>query len=168
MPCSLSGSSVHVILQARILELVTIPFPGNLHDPETEPRFSAFQADSLLSEPPGKLTRKRNIRSDQISHSPVSDSLGPYESQHSRPPCPSPTPRVYPNMSIESVMPSNHLISVIPFSSCLQSFPISGSFQVSQLFSSVGQNTGVSALTSVLPMNTQDRFPLGGTGWVFL
>ena len=68
-PCSLSGSSVHVILQARILELVTIPFPGNLHDPETEPRFSALQADSLLSEPPGKLTRKSNIRSDEISRS---------------------------------------------------------------------------------------------------
>ena len=114
MPCSLSGSSVHVILQARILELVTIPFPGNLHDPETEPRLSAFQADSLLSEPPGKLTRKRNIRSDQISHSPVSDSLGPYESQHSRPPCPSPTPRVQRLTSIESVMPFSHLILCQP------------------------------------------------------
>ena len=108
------------------------------------------------------------ISSVHFSHSVMSDCLQPHEPQHSRPPCPSPTPRVYPNMSIESVMPSNHLISVIPFSSCLQSFPISGSFQVSQLFSSVGQNTGVSALTSVLPMNTQDRFPLGGTGWVFL
>ena len=67
-------------------------------------------------------------------------------------------------MSIESVMPSNHLI----LSSCPQSFPASGSFQMSQLFASGGQNTGVSALTSVLPMNIQDQFPLGWTGWISL
>ena len=71
-------------------------------------------------------------------------------------------------MSIESVMPSNHLISVIPFSSCPQSLPASGSFQMSQLFTSGGQNTGVSASASVLPMNTQDWFPLGWTGWISL
>jgi len=70
-------------------------------------------------------------------------------------------------MSIESVMPSSHpaiLSSVFPFSSCLQSLATSGSFQMSQLFASGGQNTGISALTSVLPMNTQDRFPLGLVG----
>ena len=71
-------------------------------------------------------------------------------------------------MSIESVMPSNHLILCCPFSSCLQSFPTSRSFQVSQLFPSGGQNIGVSASTSVLPMNTQDWFPLGRTGWISL
>ena len=71
-------------------------------------------------------------------------------------------------MSIESVMPSNHLILCCPFSSCLQSFPTSRSFQVSQLFPSGGQNIGVSASTSVLPMNTQDWFPLGWTGWISL
>ena len=68
-------------------------------------------------------------------------------------------------MSIESVVPSNHLI---PFSSCPQSFPASGSFLMSQLFASGGQSIGVSASTSVLPMNTQDWFPLGWTGWISL
>ena len=71
-------------------------------------------------------------------------------------------------MSIESVMPSNHLILVVPFSSCPQSFPASGCFQMSQLFASGGQNIRVSASTSVLPMNTQDWSPLGWTGWIFL
>jgi len=64
--------------------------------------------------------------------------------------------------------PSNHLISVVPFSSRLQSFPASGSFQMSQFFTSCGQSTGVSASASVLPMNIQDWFPLGGTGWISL
>ena len=68
-------------------------------------------------------------------------------------------------MSTESVMPSNYLILCIPFSSCPQSFPASGSFPVNQLFTSCGQRIEVSASTSVLPMNTQDWFPLGWTGW---
>ena len=71
-------------------------------------------------------------------------------------------------MSIESVMPSSHLILCCPFSSCLQSFPASGSFPKSQLFAWGGQNTGVSASASVLPMNTQDNSPLGWTGWISL
>ena len=71
-------------------------------------------------------------------------------------------------MSIESVMPSNHLILCIPFSSCLQSFPAPGSFHMSQFFASSGQSIGVSASTSVLPMNTQDWFPIGWTGWISL
>ena len=71
-------------------------------------------------------------------------------------------------MSIESVMLSNISSSVIPFSSCLQSFPASGSFQMNQLFTSGGQNIGVSASTSVLPMKNQDWFPLGWTGWISL
>ena len=70
-------------------------------------------------------------------------------------------------MSIESVMPSSHLLSVIPFSSCPQSFPASGSFQMSQLFASGGQSIGVSASTSVLPMNIQDLSNLGWTGWIY-
>ena len=69
---------------------------------------------------------------------------------------------------IESVMPCNHLILYLPFSSCLRSFPASGSFQMSQLFASAGQSTRVSASASVLPMNTQDWFPLGRTGWISL
>ena len=71
-------------------------------------------------------------------------------------------------MSIESVMPPNHLILVIPFSSCLQSFPASGYFPVSLFFASGGQSIGVSASASVRPMNIQDRFPLGWTGWISL
>jgi len=104
-----------------------------------------------------------NISSVQFSHSVMSDSLRPPESQHTRPPCPSPTLEVYP---IESVMPSNHFILCRSFSSCPQSFPASGSFQMSPLFASGGQSIGVSASASVLPMNTQDWFPLEWTGWI--
>ena len=99
----------------------------------------------------------------------VSDSLRPHELQQARPPCPSPIPRVHPNPC-----PSRRWChptissSVVPFSSCPQSFPASGSFPMSQLFSSGGQSTGVSALISVLPVNTQDRSPLGWTGWISL
>jgi len=86
-----------------------------------------------------------------------------------RPPCPSLTPGVYPNSC--SLSRWCHLTissSVVPFSSCLQSFPASGSFQMSQFFTSGGQSIGVSALASVLPMNIQDWFPLGWTGWISL
>ena len=104
------------------------------------------------------------ISSVHFSHSVMSDCLQPHEPQHSRPPCPSPTPRVYPNMSIESVMPSNHLILCHPFSSCLQSFPALGSFPMKQLFPSSSQSIiGASALASVLPMNSQGWFLLGLT-----
>ena len=105
----------------------------------------------------------------QFSHSVVSDSLPPHEPQHSRPPCPSPTPRVYPNPCPLSWWCHPTISSsVFCFSSCLQSFPASGSFQMSQLFTSGGQTIGVSASASVLPMNTQDWFPLGWTGWISL
>ena len=103
----------------------------------------------------------------QFSHSVVSDSLWPHEPQHARPSCPSPTPRVYPNSCpLSQWCHPTISSSVVPFSSCLQSFPTSGSFQMSWLFSSGGQNIGVSASTSVLPMNTQDWSPLGWTGWI--
>ena len=104
----------------------------------------------------------------QFSRSVISESLRPHESQHARPPCPSPTPGVYPDSCPLSRW--CHLTissSVIPFS-CLRSFPTSGSFQMSQLVTSCGQNIGVSASTSVLPMNTEDWFPLGWTGWISL
>ena len=104
-----------------------------------------------------------------FSHSVVSDSFRPHESQHARPPCPSPTPRVYSNSC-----PSNQWrhpaisSSVISFSSWPQSFPASRSFLMSQLFSWGGQSIGVAASASVLPMNTQDWSPLGWTGWISL
>ena len=107
----------------------------------------------------------------QFSCSIVSDSLQlrPHELQHTRPPCPSPTPGVHSD-SCPSGQWCHPAISssVIPFSSCPQSFPASGSFQMSQLFTSGGQSIGASATTSVLLMNTQDWSPLGWTGWISL
>ena len=86
-----------------------------------------------------------------------------------RPPCPSSTPRVYPNTRpLNWWCHSTISLSVVPFSSCHQSFPTSGSFQMSQLFTSSGQSIGVSASTPVLPMNTQEWSPLGWTGWISL
>ena len=96
-------------------------------------------------------------------------TLQPHGPQHARPPCPSPTPRVYPNSCpLSQWCHPTISSSVVPFSSCLQSCPASGSIQMSQLFASRGQSTGVSALTSALPMNTQDWSPLGWTGWISL
>ena len=103
----------------------------------------------------------------QFSCSVMSDSLRPHERQHSRPPCPSPTPRVYPNpCPLNQWCHPSVSSSVVPFSSRLHSFPASGSFTVSQFFPSGGQSIGVSA--SVLPMNIQNWFPLGLTGLISL
>ena len=108
------------------------------------------------------------ISSVQFSHSVVSNSLQPSELQHARPPCPSPTPRVYSHSCpLSRWCHPTISSSVIPFFSCLQSFPASGSFPMSQLFTSGGKSIGVSASTSVLPMNTQD-WSLGWTGWISL
>ena len=92
-----------------------------------------------------------------FSRSVVSDSLRPHESQHARPPCPS-SQWCHPTISS----------SVVPCSSCPQSLPASGLFPMSHLFTWSGQSTGVSASASVLPMNTQDWYPLGWTGWISL
>ena len=138
MDCSLSGSSSHGILQARILEWVSMP--------SSRGSFHSFQFSSVAQ-----------------------FSLRHHGLQHVRPPCPSPTPRVYSNSC-----PLNRWChppispSVIPFSSCSQSFPASESFQMSQLFASDGQSFGVSASTSVLPKKTQDSSPLRWTGWISL
>ena len=105
----------------------------------------------------------------QFSHSGVSDSLWPHGLQHARLPCPSPTPGVYSNSCPSSQWcHPNISSSVVPFSSHLQSFPALGVFPVSQLFASGGQSIGVSASTSVLPMNTQNWSPLGWTSWISL
>ena len=99
----------------------------------------------------------------------MSDSLWPHESQHARPPCPSPTPGVYSNSCPSSRWYHPAIsFSVIPFPSCPQSLPASGFFLMSQLFTWGGQSIGVSASASVLPMNTQDWSPLGWTGWISL
>ena len=110
-----------------------------------------------------------SLNSVQFSHSVMSDSLRPHGLQHSRPPCPSPTLGVYSNSCPLSRWGHPTISSsVVPFSSCLQSFPASGFFQMSQFFASGGQNIGVSASASVLTMNTQDWSPIGWTGWISL
>ena len=105
----------------------------------------------------------------QFSHSVMSNSLWPHGQQHARLPCPSPTPGTCSN-SCNSTQWYHSTISfsAVSFSSCLQSFPTSGSFPVSQFFTTGGQSIGASASTSILPMNTQDWFPLGWTGWISL
>ena len=99
----------------------------------------------------------------------MSHSLQPHGLQHARLPCPLPTPRVYSNSCpLSQWCHPTISSSVVPFSSCLQPSPASGSFQMNQFFTSGGQNIGVSASASVLPMNTQDWSPLGWTGWISL
>ena len=110
-----------------------------------------------------KKTRNKTTMLLLFSCSVMSDTLQPHGLQHAKPPCPSPTPRVYSNSCH-----SNISSSVVPFSSRLQSFPASGSFQMSWFFASGGQSIGVSASVSVLPMNIQDWFTLGWTGWISL
>ena len=157
---------------------------GDFSNPGIEPGSPALLADSLplshwevrlyligyvcaVQEPGGKYVHEHipGDNSVQFSCSVVSNSLWPHEPQHTRPTCPSWTPGVYPNSSPLSQW--CHLTissSVVPCSSCLQSFPIPGSFQTSVLSTLGGQNTGVSASASVRPVNTQDWFPLGWPG----
>ena len=110
-----------------------------------------------------------SFSSAQFSCSVMPDSLWPHGLQHTRPPSPLPTPEAYSNSC-----PLSHWchptisFSVIPFSSCFQSFPASESFHMSQFFASGGQSIGVSASTSVFPVNIQDLFPLGWTVWISL
>ena len=109
------------------------------------------------------------ISSVQFSRSVVSDSLRPHELQHARPPCPSPTPGVHSDSRPMSQWCHPAISSsVVPFSSCPQSLPASESFPMSQPFASGGQSTGVSALASFLPKNTQGWSPLEWTGWISL
>ena len=117
------------------------------------------------------MNYKGNLKacSVQFSHSVMANSLWSHESQHTRPPSPSPTPRVHSNSCPSSRWCHSAIsFSVIPFSSCPQSLPASGSFPMSKLFAWGGQSIGVSASKSVLPMNTQDWSLLGWTGWISL
>ena len=105
----------------------------------------------------------------QFRCSVMSNSLRPHESQHTRPPCPSATPGVHSNSPPSSLWCHPAISSsVVPFSSCPQSLPASESFPMSQLFTSRGQSTGVSALASFLPKKSQDRSHLEWTGWISL
>ena len=146
--------------------VLPFPSPGDLPHLGMKLVSPALAGKFFTTESSGKPKSKGSV---QFSHSVVSDSLWPHEPQHARPPCPSPTPGVHPkpcplcqwcHPTISS--------SVVPFSSCPQAFPASRSFQMSQLFTSGSQNSGVSALASVLPMNIRDWFPLRWTGLIFL
>ena len=124
---------------------------------------------TTLCPPVFSFSKEPSVQFSQFSHSVVSDSLRSHESQHTRPPCPSPIAGVHSNSC-----PSSRWChpafssSVIPFSSWPQSLPVSKSFPMSQLFAWGGQSIGVSALASVLPVNTQDWSPLEWTGWISL
>ena len=138
----------------------------------------AWEPEIKLPTSVGSLKKQQNSRKTsqfswvKFSRSIVSDSLRPHESQHAKPPCPSPTPGVY-SVSCPS-SPSSRWChpaissAVFPFSSCLQSLPASGSFTMNQHFTSGGQSTGVSVLASVLPKNAQDWSPSEWTGWTSL
>ena len=132
-------------------------------------KFLSTDCDFVGALPFDSVTVCFIVRVSQFSRSVMSNSLRPHEPQHARPPSSSPTARVYPNPGpLSRWCHPTILYPVVPFSSCPQSFPASGSFQMSQLFASGGQSIGVSASTSVLPMNTQDWSPLGWTGWISL
>ena len=174
MDCSLPASSIHGISQARILErgchfllqgifstqgwtLCLLPWQVD-YLPLSHRGFPELNHGTIIT-----------FSSVQFSCSVMSNSLQPHESQHTRPPCPSPTPRVYPNSCPSSLWCHPAISSsVVPFSPFPQSLPASGSFPMSQLFAWGGQSIGVSAPASVLPMNTQDWSPLGWTGWISL
>ena len=115
------------------------------------------------------IPQENLLLSVQFSHSVVFNSLRPHGLQHARPPCPSPTPRVYSNSCpLSQWCHPTIWSSVVPFSSYLQSFPASASFPMIQFFTSGGQSIRVSASASLLPMNIQNWFPLGWTGWISL
>ena len=116
---------------------------------------------------PGRLVVLHQFSSAQFNCLVVSNSLWPHGLQHARPPCPSPTPGTYSNSCpLRRGCHPTISSSVVPFSSHLQSFSASRSFPMSQFFASGGQSIGVSASASVLPINTQDWFPLGLTCWI--
>ena len=161
---SIPSNTGHPLQQLLLYQLCSTCLRGLPPSPMTGPEsFTKFYWESIC------MWHWEGISSVQFSHSAVSDSLQPHEPQHARPPCPWPTPGVHPNSCPLSWWYHPTISSsVMPLSSCPQSLPASGSFQMSQLFASGGQSIGVAASTSVLPMNTQDWFPLGWTDWISL
>ena len=143
--------------------------PGRPDSPQPQGFFKMQRHPNIQKAKNNTIQHGRSLLGVQFSCSVVSDFLCPHGLQHARPPCLSPNPGAYSDSC-----PSNWWChpttssSVIPFSSHLQSFPSSGSFSMSQFFTSGGQSIGVAASASVLPMNIQDSFPLGWTGWISL
>ena len=170
--CSSMDYIVHGVLQARILEWVAFPFSRESSQLRDQTQVSHIAGRFITSWAIREVQQHIQFSSVQFSSvqsSVVSDSLWPHELQQARPPCLSPTPGVHPNLCPSSQWCHPTISSsVVPFFSCPQSFPAPGSFQMSQLFSWGGHSIGVSASTSVLPMNTQDWSPLGWTGWISL
>ena len=153
----------------KMLEWVAISFSKGSSNLGIEPASPALAGRYFTLEPPGKPKNVYQIRSDPISRSVMSNSLRPHESQHARPPCPSPTPRVHSDSHSSSQWCHPAISSsVVPFSSCPQSIPASGSFPMSQLFAWGGQSTGVSALASFIPKKSQGLSPSEWTGWISL
>ena len=154
MDCSLLVSSIYGIFQARILKWVPMPFSKESSWPRDWTCISYISCTDRCV-----LYHQHHTGSPicaQFSRSVVSDSMWPHESQHTRPPRPSPTPGVYSNSCPSSQWCRPAISSsVVPFSSCPQSLPASGSFPVNWLFAWGGQSIGASASASVLPMNTQ-------------
>ena len=168
MDCSPPGSSVHGILQVRILEWVAMPSSRRSSQPRDRTQMSHVSCIGSRFFTTSSIW-KAQFSSVHFSRSVVSNSLWPHGLQYARPPCPSPTPGVYSNSCpLSRWCHPTISSSVILFSSHLQSFPASESFPKSQFFASGGQSIGVSPLVSVLPMNIQDWFPLGWTGWISL
>ena len=175
MDYSSPGSSVHGILQARILELVAISFSRESSQPRDRTWVSCIAGRFITIWTTGEAhiisyAVLSHFSSVQFRHSVMPSFLWPHESQHTRPPCPSPTPGVHPNSCASSwcchpaISPS-----VISFSSCSQSLPASASFPMSQLFAWGGQSIGVSASASDWCWGwNQDWSPLGWTGWISL
>ena len=165
MNCSPPGSSLYGIFQARILEWVAISFSRGSSRPEHQIRVSCIAGGFTPIEPLRKPIRKlSSVQS--LSHVWLFVTPRTIARQAS---LSITNPRgLLKFMSSESVMPSSHLILWCPLLLPLQSFPASGSFQMSQFFTSGGQSTRASASASVLPMNNQDWFPLGWTSWISL
>ena len=172
---------VHAIIMWKAEWSVPVSSYSSYHPPATHPtpRLSGDKAYRLVNSKEVANWDSMWVTGVQLDHlvssisqfspSVVSDSLRPHESQHARPPCPSPTPGVYSNSCPSSRWCHPAIsFSVVPFFSCPQSLPASGSFPISQLFAWGGQSIGVSASASVLPMNTQDWSPLGWTVWISL
>ena len=163
----LPGSSIHGVSQARILDWVVISSSRGSSRPRDQTHSSCISMSILYHWAASEALY--SFSSVQFSCSVVSNSLRPHESQHARPPCPSPSPGVHSNSHSWSRWCHPAIsFSVIPFSSCPQSLPASESFPMSQLLTWGGQSTGVSALASFLPKKTQGWCPLKWIGWISL
>ena len=159
--CSQQSPRQGFLWSTSPLVVGTLDFPSYY---DSLSRVILFELQKLLFYP-----QNGTASSIQFSHSVMSNSFWPHGLQRARPPCPLPTPGACSNSCPSSrwccpIISS----SVVPFSFCLQSFPASGSFQMSQFFASGGQSIGAPVSTSVLPMNTQHWSPLGWTGWISL